>query len=108
MIEMTIKHTCRACQSENIIKNGRNAFGKQQYRCKDCGAYKVLEPTLRYGQERKEEILRAYQERASLRGISRAFGVSRPTVTAWLKKTQAVAVGGGRLGQGKARRRAGA
>ncbi len=83
---MIIKHTRRACQSENIVKNGRNAFGKQQYRCKDCCAYKVLGPTLRYGQGRKEEILRAYQERASLRGISRAFGVSRPTVTAWLKK----------------------
>jgi transposase-like protein len=94
MIKMTIQHTCRACQSENIVKDGRNASGKQQYRCKDCGAYEVLEPTVRYGQERKEEILRAYQERASLRGISRVFGVSRPTVAAWLKKTPAAAEGG--------------
>ncbi|WP_036307393.1 helix-turn-helix domain-containing protein, partial [Methyloglobulus morosus] len=68
--------------------------GKQQYRCKDCGACKVLEPTVRYSEGRKEEILRAYQERSSLRGISRAFGVSRPTVSAWLKKTPALAKGG--------------
>lgn len=101
MIQVTIRHTCRACQSENIVKNGRNTSGKQQYRCKDCGAYKVLEPTIRYGQERKEEVLRAYQERASLRGISRVFGVSRPTVTAWLKKTSAVAKGGGQSDQSK-------
>jgi insertion element IS1 protein InsB len=94
MIQVTMKHKCRSCQSENIVKNGRNASGKQQYRCKGCGAYKVLEPTVRYSEGRKEEILRAYQERASLRGISRAFGVSRPTVTAWLKKTPAVAEGG--------------
>ena len=45
----------------------------------------MLDATVRYGQERKEEILRAYQKRTSLRGISRTFGVSRPTVTAWLK-----------------------
>jgi transposase-like protein len=30
--------------------------------------------------------LRAYQERSSLRGLSRTFGVSRNTVTSWLKK----------------------
>jgi len=94
MIQMTIKYTCRACQSTNIVKNGRNASGKQQYRCKDCGAYKVLAPTVQYSEGRKEEILRAYQERASLRGVCRVFGVSRPTVAAWLKKTPAVAEGG--------------
>jgi transposase-like protein len=80
MIRVTIKHTCRACHSANIVKNGRNASGNQQYRCNDCGAYKVLGATVRYGEGRKEEILRAYQERASLRGVCRVFGVSRPTV----------------------------
>lgn len=83
-------------------KNGRNACGKKQYRCKDCGAYKVLEPTVRYDEAHKEEILRAYQERSSLRGLSQVFGVSRPTVTAWLKKTPAVAEGAGHAGQGQA------
>jgi predicted Fe-S protein YdhL (DUF1289 family) len=34
----------------------------------------------------RERILRAYHERSSLRGLSRTFGVSRQTVTAWLKK----------------------
>jgi transposase-like protein len=32
-------------------------------------------------------ILRAYEERSSLRGLSRTFGVSRNTVTSWLKKS---------------------
>ena len=42
-----------------------------------------------YDPARKEEILiRAYHERtSSLRGISRIFGVSRNTVTHWLKKS---------------------
>jgi len=84
MIKMTVKYKCRSCQSESIVKNGRNVCGNQQYRRKDCGACKVLEPSVPYSEERKEEILRAYQERSGLRGISRTFGVSRPTVTAWL------------------------
>jgi insertion element IS1 protein InsB len=67
-------------------EHGRNASGNQQYRCKDCGAYKVLEPTVRYGQERKEEFLRAYHERSNLRGISRTFGVLRPTMSGMAKK----------------------
>jgi transposase-like protein len=39
-----------------------------------------------YVPERRAEILRAYEERSSLRGLSRTFGVSRTTVAAWLKK----------------------
>ena len=40
----------------------------------------------RRGIARREEILHAYQERSSLRGLTRTFGVSRTTVTAWIKK----------------------
>ena len=36
--------------------------------------------------ERKAEILQAYQERRSLRGLERTFGVSRQTVSTWLKQ----------------------
>ena len=35
---------------------------------------------------RREEILHAYQERSSLRGLTRTFGVSRATVSSWIKK----------------------
>ncbi len=86
MIETSTIYHCRDCGSENIVKNGRNKCGNQQYRCKDCGACKVLDPTVRYSDERKEEVLRAYQERSSLRGVSRTFKIPRKTITAWLKK----------------------
>ena len=39
-----------------------------------------------YSEERKAEVLRAYQERSSLRGLSRTFGITRKTITQWLKK----------------------
>jgi IS1 family transposase len=45
-----------------------------------------LDATGRYTPERKEEILRAYQERSSMRGIRRTFGVARKTLARWLKQ----------------------
>ena len=36
----------------------------------------------------REEILRAYEERSSLGGLTRTFGVSRTSVTAWLRKKE--------------------
>ena len=81
----TIYH-CRKCGSQNIISNGHNRSGSQQYVCKDCRASGVLTPKQRYSPERREEILRAYQERPSMRGIRRIFGVSRNTLAAWIKK----------------------
>ena len=49
---------------------------------------RVENPDFGYGEARKEEILRAYEERSSLRGLARTFGVSRNTVTKWLKKSE--------------------
>ena len=37
---------------------------------------------------RKEEILSAYEERSSLRGLERTFSVARSTVSRWLKKNE--------------------
>jgi insertion element IS1 protein InsB len=63
--------------------------GKQRYRCRTCARSFVQDPdSVAYDPQRKEEILRAYHERASLRGISRIFGVSRNTLTRWLKKAE--------------------
>ena len=55
----------------------------------------MLLPKQRYSEERKAEVLRAYQERSSLRGLSRTFGITRKTITQWLKKTLEPARRGG-------------
>ena len=44
MITETIIYRCRNCDSENIVKNGRNRYGSQQYLCKDCQSSRVLMP----------------------------------------------------------------
>jgi len=86
MIIDTKVYSCRKCQSEDLVKNGTNASGSSQYHCKACGAYGVLERKERATEEKKELIINVYQERSSMRGIERAFGVSRRTLSAWLKE----------------------
>ena len=85
MIVETIIYTCRKCKSEDITKNGTNRCGSPQYHCKNCGAYGVLVPKERYSKTEKDTILKAYQERSSMRGIERTFGVCRQTLAIWLK-----------------------
>ena len=84
MIRQIITYTCRTCGSPNIVKNGTNKCGNPQYHCKDCGAYRVLQPQERYPPPQKATILRACSERISLRGLQRVFGVHRHTVSRWL------------------------
>ncbi len=85
MIQIT--KTCPHCGSSDLVSNGHNQKnGKQKYHCKSCDKYGTLDAALRYSEERKEEILKAYFERPSMRGIERVFGVARQTVSTWLKQ----------------------
>jgi transposase-like protein len=85
---VTKQITCRHCASPEITRHGLTANGKQRFLCHDCGRYSRESPQPNgYTAEARETILRAYDERSSLRGLSRTFGVSRNTVTSWLKKS---------------------
>jgi transposase-like protein len=85
---MSITHpTCRHCGSDHLVRYGIAPNGKQKYRCRTCGKQSRANPgSNAYPDARKDEILRAYEERSSLRGLERTFGVSRNTISAWLKK----------------------
>jgi transposase-like protein len=90
MITTTVH--CTYCGSEDVVRNGRSPNGKQKYRCKACKRQSRENPTPHVSsEERREEILRAYEERSSLRGIERTFGVSRTLVIGWLKKSRSLA-----------------
>ncbi len=80
---------CRHCGSGDLAKNGfAPNNGKQKYLCHACGRQSREDPSPNgYTKERKEEILRAYQERSSLRGLRRTFGVSPTTLISWIKKS---------------------
>ena len=78
---------CRHCGNTTLIKYGIAPNGKQKYRCRTCSRQSRDYPqSPGYSDERPDEILRAYQERSSLRGLERTFGVARSTVIGWLKK----------------------
>ena len=79
---------CTRCGSERIVKNGKNACGRQQFRCRACGACRVLHPKSREAPpERQAEGLRAVAtERLSLRAAARVFGVGRNPISGWLEK----------------------
>jgi transposase-like protein len=89
---VTITLLCPYCESEKLVRNGHAPNGKQRYFCQECKRHSRENPSSRgYSEERKEEILRAYQERSSLRGLERTFGVSRYTVAKWVKKSSGTA-----------------
>ncbi|RYX84066.1 IS1 family transposase [bacterium] len=82
---------CVHCGGADAVRNGKTRNGKQRLKCKDCGrASREERRGPRYSEEDKETILRAYQERPSMRGIQRIFGVSRQTLSVWLKKRQEI------------------
>lgn len=78
---------CPRCASAEVIRHGKAANGVQRYRCRSCTYTFRRDPKPNgYTEEEKARILRAYRERPSLRGLKRIFGVSRTTVSAWLKE----------------------
>ena len=69
------------------MKHGFTKNKKQRYFCHDCQRSSREDPQPNgYTQEQREEILRAYEERSSLRGLTRTFGVARNSVTQWLRE----------------------
>jgi transposase-like protein len=79
---------CPYCGSEDMVYNGHAPNGKQKYLCKTCRRQTRENPTPNaYSEEERELILKAYEERSSLRGLKRTFGVERNTVAKWIKKS---------------------
>lgn len=78
---------CAHCGSADIIRFGFAPNGKQRYRCRACGwTSRKGAATRRTPAQRQAQILAAYQERSSMRGVARVFHVSRNTLSGWLKK----------------------
>ena len=87
MIQTVITHHCTKCSSTTIVKNGTDYKGDRKFHCLDCDAYGTLEPRGRsYPEFFKELVLRAYRERASMRGIARIFGIARQTLARWIRE----------------------
>jgi len=87
MVTITLK--CPHCGSEKLVRDGFTPNRKQRYWCHNCNRSSRDNPQPQgYSEAEKEQIPAAYEERSSLRGLERVFGVSRKTVSVWLKKKQ--------------------
>ena len=86
MVTKTILVRCPDCQAADAIRHGWTQTGYQRYRCNGCGHSFSDAPERGHTPQFKEQVLAAYQERASMRGIARTFQISRNTLTAWLKQ----------------------
>ena len=85
MLSTTIVHVCARCGSEMIRKNGPAENGAQSAKCLACGRTFVLQPKgARYDEKFKDQVVAAYQDRMSIRGITRTFGVCYKTVLRWV------------------------
>ena len=107
MLSTTKVHVCARCGSERIYKNGHANNGAQRAKCLECGRTFILEPRGPLHDDAfKEQVVRAYQDRMSLRGITRTFGVYYKTIIKWAgeKNREPAAVGRHALAEPSGRR----
>jgi IS1 family transposase len=68
---------CPKCNSNNRVKNGCTHYGKQRFKCRDCGRQFVENPTRQPIDNATRELIDLLLlERLSLRAIVRVTGVS--------------------------------
>ncbi len=82
-----VKLKCYHCQSESLVRNEKPTTANHAICVTTVALVSRDNPQPKgYTQEQREQILRAYEERSSLRGLTRTFGVARNTVSTWLKE----------------------
>ena len=90
MVTQTV--LCSHCGSPRLTRDGKAPNGKQKYLCHTCGKRSRQNPGTRaYPNGFRAQVLAAYHERCSQRGVCRIFGISRETLAVWLKKSGDVA-----------------
>lgn len=82
--------TCRYCSGQRLIGFGTTEGGKPRFRCHDCQRTFCLNShTSRLSDPAfVSQVLAAYHERMSMRGVARVFKMSRTTLSELLKKSQ--------------------
>jgi len=85
MLSTTVVHVCPHCGGARLQKNGHTQRGAQRALCLDCQRTFTLTPKgPRYDQKFKDQVVAAYQDRMSTRGIQRSFGVCYQTLMVWV------------------------
>jgi len=77
--------TCHHCECENTKKHGRDRYGAQRHKCRDCGKTFIDKPAAPLGRmtldlDRAAFVLRLLLEGCSIRATARLTGVDRNTI----------------------------
>jgi transposase-like protein len=81
---------CLHCQSEALVKAGRNVSGSQRYQCKRCRRHSTFEPQVHgYPTATRDQALCLYLEGSGLRRIGRLLHVHHQTVANWINARHA-------------------
>ena len=85
MLSAAVVHRCRHGGSERLRKNGPAINGAPRAECPEGGRTFILEPKgPRCDEAFKGQVVAAYQDRLSTRGIRRTFGVCYQTLLKWV------------------------
>jgi transposase-like protein len=78
---------CHCCESENLVKYGKNARGNQRYSCKICNSISVEDGKFTWlTREEKDLIERIALEGNSIQSIARIVKRDYKAVYEYLKK----------------------
>ena len=84
-----VKFLCPYCQSESIVKSGKNCNGKQRYQCKYCHKRVITDYTYKaYLLDTDSKIIQLTKEGLGIRNTARVLGNS---VTTLLKRILQIA-----------------
>ena len=85
MFATTVVHVCPQGGGERLQKNGHTQRGAQRARCLDCQRTFPLAPQgPRHRETLKAQVLAAYQDRMSTRGVQRPCAVCYQTRMKWV------------------------
>ena len=83
-----VKFLCPYCQSESIVKSGKNCNGKQRYQCKYCYKRFTDYTYKAYLPDTYSKIIQLTKEGLGIRSTARVLGIS---VTTLLKRILQIA-----------------
>ncbi|ERJ77210.1 insertion element protein [Prevotella disiens JCM 6334 = ATCC 29426] len=81
MSRLGVKFLCPYCQSESIVKSGKNCNGKQRYQCKYCHKRFITDYTYKaYLPDTDSKIIQLTKEGLGIRSTVRVLGISVTTL----------------------------
>jgi transposase-like protein len=81
------KIQCPHCQSNQVIKDGCTANGKQRYLCRSCKRESRQDSQLlTHDEDKRQQVMRLYGMVKSYRKVAQLCGVDRRTVAKWIKQ----------------------